>query len=879
MRIERISVDGFGRLTDFDTGPDPLGQLVVVLGPNEGGKSTLFSFLTTALYGFSPASRDTNPHIPWGTTEASGRIHVRLPGEDRVILERRLRSTPAGRVIRGEHQVDLRNQPLEAVRHVPRTVFRQVFALTLAELAGLDDETWSRIQDRVLGSMGASDLASARDVAERLEQEAGEIWRPNRRGNQRLRELRDDIRAIRARRNEAVARDREIRARTEDLESMGLRLQDVRRDLKRDRIVVERIQDLLPLKRQLDRVASLRLEGGARGDLAGLPDDLTSQLNAREEEVGRLRERMTAIDHDLSAPARTVEAYGEPDRLFVESAGEIDVFLRNPDSARVLASRQVEVEAQRGTLKVEVEAVEQQLFEHPPGEDIRARIAAISADILRDRVQRLEESKRSGLERGDGPEVIRSRHPWVPGLVVAVGGTLLTWGILSSSSLAVAIGVGILAGGVFYARPRPVTTAGQPSSTDSADQLDAEIRRTVTGLGIRAEYSEPVGLPLVAVIERTQQQWVRLEGLERSLEGLNARLQGRQAMAVDLARTLRLSDPDDVASFEADIESRLREARSRRDAARQASGEHDRLSRMRQTIAEDVERMGRQLDSLQQRIAGLGRGDTDRAIEEIQRRLNAHARADQIEEELDRTHPDLSALKEKIMEVRDPETAWNVSEDEVTERRVRIEDAEAQIEDLVGRMRAVERDVAHLREQVTIDAIDGELEALRETEAALVAERDRKWVLAQLVREADRRFRDEHQPDLLRRASSYLQRLTQGRYERLMVDPRGTEGLFYLMGPALAEPVPLRAPISTGTLEQAYLALRLAIVDHLDHEPARLPLFMDEAFVNWDAARREQGLSVLEEVSAERQVFAFTCHPDMAERLVQRGAQIVRTTP
>ena len=70
MRIERIRVDGFGRLADFDTGVEPLGQLVVVLGPNEAGKSTLFSFLTTALYGFSPASRDTNPHV------LIGRAHV-----------------------------------------------------------------------------------------------------------------------------------------------------------------------------------------------------------------------------------------------------------------------------------------------------------------------------------------------------------------------------------------------------------------------------------------------------------------------------------------------------------------------------------------------------------------------------------------------------------------------------------------------------------------------------------------------------------------------------------------------------------------------------------------------------------------------------------
>ncbi|HUF75832.1 MAG TPA: hypothetical protein VMM35_06120, partial [Longimicrobiales bacterium] len=147
------------------------------------------------------------------------------------------------------------------------------------------------------------------------------------------------------------------------------------------------------------------------------------------------------------------------------------------------------------------------------------------------------------------------------------------------------------------------------------------------------------------------------------------------------------------------------------------------------------------------------------------------------------------------------------------------------------------------------------------------------WVLAKLLREADRRFREEHQPDLLRRASSYLHHLTGGRYERLVVDERGDGGdLFQLVGPGLPAPVPLAAPVSTGTLEQAYLSLRLAIVDHLDQGGERLPLFVDEVFVNWDAERRSRGLDVLAGISAARQVFVFTCHEGLAAELQERGA-------
>jgi uncharacterized protein YhaN len=65
-------------------------------------------------------------------------------------------------------------------------------------------------------------------------------------------------------------------------------------------------------------------------------------------------------------------------------------------------------------------------------------------------------------------------------------------------------------------------------------------------------------------------------------------------------------------------------------------------------------------------------------------------------------------------------------------------------------------------------------------------------------------------------------------------------------------------------------------VDHLDQGKERLPLFIDEAFVNWDAERRDRGLEVLAEASSTRQVFAFTCHPEMAERLGALGACVLR---
>jgi uncharacterized protein YhaN len=206
--------------------------------------------------------------------------------------------------------------------------------------------------------------------------------------------------------------------------------------------------------------------------------------------------------------------------------------------------------------------------------------------------------------------------------------------------------------------------------------------------------------------------------------------------------------------------------------------------------------------------------------------------------------------------------------------KARLEALEGEAERLVRSLEALDAEARHLREMETVDAVDGEVAVLKESEERLARERDRKFVLARILREADRRFREEHQPDLLRRAGSYLTHLTGGRYQRLIVDETDATHPFRLVGPHLPAPVPLAAPVSTGTLEQAYLSLRLAIVDHLDRGGERLPLFVDEIFVNWDAERRARGIELLTGLAAARQVFVFTCHPEVALELAGRGGRV-----
>ena len=65
------------------------------------------------------------------------------------------------------------------------------------------------------------------------------------------------------------------------------------------------------------------------------------------------------------------------------------------------------------------------------------------------------------------------------------------------------------------------------------------------------------------------------------------------------------------------------------------------------------------------------------------------------------------------------------------------------------------------------------------------------------------------------------------------------------------------AALSVGTMDQMYLAVRLAICEHV--LPAETPLVLDDALVYFDDVRMAQALELLQTLSQTRQVLLFSC--------------------
>lgn len=80
--------------------------------------------------------------------------------------------------------------------------------------------------------------------------------------------------------------------------------------------------------------------------------------------------------------------------------------------------------------------------------------------------------------------------------------------------------------------------------------------------------------------------------------------------------------------------------------------------------------------------------------------------------------------------------------------------------------------------------------------------------------------------------------------------------------------------LSSGTIDQAYLSLRIAI-SKLISKKVRLPLILDDILVRYDYERMKSTLNFLKENSKNNQTIMFTCHEYIASYAKQNGIKVI----
>lgn len=153
-------------------------------------------------------------------------------------------------------------------------------------------------------------------------------------------------------------------------------------------------------------------------------------------------------------------------------------------------------------------------------------------------------------------------------------------------------------------------------------------------------------------------------------------------------------------------------------------------------------------------------------------------------------------------------------------------------------------------------AIQSDILAMEGKLAALQEEYDALELAIETLAEADSELQNRFSPALSRRAAEHFRYLTDGRYDAIEV-ARDLTARAQPSGDAVSR---RSDALSTGAVDQLYLALRMAVCELALPEDEPCPMILDDALVSFDDKRLALALQRIREIAETRQVLLFSCH-------------------
>ena len=111
MKINNLKINGFGKIENKEINLE--NKINIIYGKNESGKSTIFNFMVSMLYGCSKLKKGKNisnfeKYKPWNTEEFSGKIKYELDNNKKYEIIRKFKSKNP--IIYNENSEDISKQ-------------------------------------------------------------------------------------------------------------------------------------------------------------------------------------------------------------------------------------------------------------------------------------------------------------------------------------------------------------------------------------------------------------------------------------------------------------------------------------------------------------------------------------------------------------------------------------------------------------------------------------------------------------------------------------------------------------------------------------------------------------------------------------------------
>ena len=209
-------------------------------------------------------------------------------------------------------------------------------------------------------------------------------------------------------------------------------------------------------------------------------------------------------------------------------------------------------------------------------------------------------------------------------------------------------------------------------------------------------------------------------------------------------------------------------------------------------------------------------------------------------------------------------------------RQAQSEVLQVQPDDTDGTCARLQQQIAQIQGRLAAigqpDDLERQLRSMQEQLAQLQGEYDALAMALGSLRTANVALQNRFSPELGRRAAEIFADMTGSDWSSILLDRE-----FHLSAETDRDPTRRNVQLlSTGTADQLYLAVRLAICEMILPPEQNPPLILDDALLTFDDMRLGKTLDYLTRLGEKRQILLFTCQGREAAYLSGRaGVHII----
>jgi uncharacterized protein YhaN len=714
---------------------------------------------------------------------------------------------------------------------MPYELYKGLFEMDLTDLAKLDHKKWHAVEEQISIQFGLDNIKSPKSILQELEEEMYGIWRPHNRGKYIIKEIDEKLGDLK----------QELRILKQEEE--GFREQSdshKRAKEKVDQITVK----IAKLEKWLTQ-ARIQLE----------PQRYYMEIREIDQELEPYIDHLPLMDSYLKLQLEAERLKEDKDQFEVEIKETQETMAPLSDVERKLSKRGL------------------------CPEDILERI-----DTLNTLKEKLEKDKASveGVQRLlESKSVELTKDPWNDALasywhqldIEGLSRRIKTKKTLKTlSSILLVLGLGLGGAGYFLNQSLWIMASAGAVLAGLAGQLNGATRKPYDFEEIRFEKriwtKTDIFLKACITVSEEAGQFLNLQ---EKLQAIRSSYLRAKSDVEDLLKQLELVDAlpsDTLATTLEETQETLNHISESKKQRTLVQVKLDTLKGQKRKVGLKLMMHQQKLTALKSKFAAaeeIGSESIECALDQfegLKAKVHRKESLEKILQDFDKMHPDQQDYKtgESFAEQFE-KTVSDIEGLKEEREQLRIHITE------LSNMTALERHNEHRR------MIESKLVQHEIQRQEAVKQYNQSKMLHTVIAYADRVFREKYQPEILKTASDFISKFTAGRYTQLVFNESKHLSVKYSVS---GEFIQVHESLSRGTLEQIYLALRLAVAEGIDKTKGQLPFVFDEIFVNWDEERMTRAIDTLSEIAKKRQVFYMTCHDWMRDLLVNRhGAHVV----